>query len=83
MRISRIDIKRDDSILRIENWPSVTNTTTFASQSDLAGQSSINLAVLSTGMHSVPVYQDAVCQDGVCQDGVCQLGEWKPNRDAA
>jgi hypothetical protein len=73
MRISRIDIKRDDSILRVENWPSVNNVTAITIEADLAVESSTNLAVLSTSVHATPI----------CQDGVCQLGAWKPTRNAA
>ncbi|MBS1989109.1 MAG: hypothetical protein JSS83_01255 [Cyanobacteria bacterium SZAS LIN-3] len=54
MRITRIDIKRDDSILQVENWPSVERNVTVpeSSESEISA-----------------VNEHPVCQDGVCQLG--------------
>jgi hypothetical protein len=77
MRISRIDIDRDDNILPLEIRPAATSgATDVLSLIDFAIQSEDNVSVLSTGTHSLNTQPN-------CQDGVCQLGDWKPNRDAA
>jgi hypothetical protein len=54
MRITRIDIKRDDCILQIETWPSVDR--------------SVNVPDSAESEMSV-VSEHPVCQDGVCQLG--------------
>lgn len=54
MRITRIDIKRDDSILQVENWPSVERNVTLPE----SGESEMSAA-----------NEHPVCQDGVCQLG--------------
>ena len=77
MRITRIDIKRDDCILQVENWPSVDSVERNVSltvQADLPVVGEVELSVVGESTVSVIT--------PVCQNGVCQLGEWKPRKAA-
>jgi len=75
MRITRIDIKRDDCILQVENWPSVDkNVTVHAELSTPVVSGEVELSIVGDSLVSVIT--------PVCQDGVCQLGEWKPRKTA-
>jgi hypothetical protein len=73
MRTSRINIKRDDTVLQVENWPTAGNITGITVKTELAVQSLSNVATINASVQVLPI----------CQDGVCQLGEWKPNRNVA
>jgi hypothetical protein len=77
MKITRIDIKRNDTALELTAWPCAAEFSgVVSSQIELAIQPANNVTVLNVSAHasaSVPV----------CQDGVCQLGDWKPQRKAA
>jgi hypothetical protein len=74
MKVTSIDIKRDDSILEKATWPSACVTVPIiVSKLELVIESENNVTVLNASAHLGPK----------CQDGVCQLGEWKPRREAA
>jgi len=74
MRITRIDIKRDDCILQVENWPSVEKNVSLEVHFVAPVVGEVELAVVGDSPVSVIT--------PVCQNGVCQLGEWKPRKTA-
>jgi hypothetical protein len=74
MKVSPIDIKRNNSMLENAIWPSAYVTVpTIESKLELVIESENNVTVLNASAHLGPK----------CQDGVCQLGDWKPTRKAA
>ena len=72
MKVGRIEIKCDENVIQLENWP--TAISDVSAEIEISSQIEDNVMVLTTALTTaVPI----------CKDGVCQLGDWKPKRNIA
>jgi hypothetical protein len=74
MKITQIEIRREETVIQVENWPSVESGNAVAIENNcdsavlVANLAEDNIALLNNGP--------------VCENGICQLGSWKPRKVA-